>query len=124
MSTVSISAFSKELQNMLDQYGDQAFKALGEIAEDVAKDAKKMVKSGSPRRTGKYKSGWSTQADTSAISTTVTVYNKNKPGLPHLLEFGHALRGGGRTGGVSHIAPTEEWASEEVVTRLERELGQ
>ena len=122
MST-NINNFAAELQKMLTEYGDDVYNALGPVAEDVAKEAKNKVKASSPRRTGKYKSGWKTQTDKTGRSTVVTVYNGNKPGLPHLLEFGHALRGGGRSAAYEHIAPAEEWAAEEVVTRLEREIN-
>ncbi len=118
----TVNNFAKDLQALLEQYGDEVYNALGPVAEDVAGEAKKKVKAASPRRSGKYKSGWRTQTDKSGRSVAVTVYNGNKPGLPHLLEYGHALRGGGRSTAYEHIAPVEEWAAEEVVTRLEREI--
>ena len=123
MST-NINAFATELQKILTEFGDRAYEALGTVAEDVAKETKGKVKSASPTRSGKYRGGWGTQTDASGRSKTVTVYNKRKPGLPHLLENGHALRGGGRSGAIEHIGPAEEWAVEEVVNRLERELSQ
>lgn len=55
--------------------------------------------------------------DENRLGVTAIIHNTT-PGLPHLLEKGHANRDGGRTPGRVHIAPVEE----ELVKLFPREL--
>ena len=54
---------------------------------------------------------------------TVTVYSKDRYQIAHLLEHGHAKRGGGRVAGREHIAPAEEKGKQELLRKIERGLN-
>ena len=38
----------------------------------------------------------------------MTIYNRKKPHLTHLLEYGHLKKGGTRVNGIPHIEPVQE----------------
>jgi hypothetical protein len=64
----------------------------------MAKDLRET----SPKDTGEYAKGWAYRQEAPG---SYRVYNKKKPQLTHLLEHGHAKRGGGRVEGRPHIKP-------------------
>lgn len=90
-----------------------------EDVRDVAKQARAQLKRTSPRGAGAehYADGWSMRTQRKRGHVEAVVYNKAKPGLAHLLEKGHANRGGGRTPGREHIRPAYEAAGRELLRR-------
>ena len=103
----------------LQEYADLATEDMKAAVKKAGKKAKSDVQAGALVKTGKYKKSWAvktTKENANAIE--VTVHSKNRYQLAHLLEFGHAKRGGGRTRAFPHIATAEEAAAE----LLEREV--
>lgn len=102
--------FAAELQKILEDYGDEIDKCMADAVKDVTKAGAKAVKEEARSKfggTGEYAKGWTSKIENGRTGTEGIIYNK-KPGLPHLLENGHAKRGGGRVAGRSHIKPVEE----------------
>ena len=114
----------KAVKDILSQYGEVAIEATKEAVAEVAKESAKKLKSSSPRgRTGKYAKGWTSKVETGRVSASATVYGKSGTyQLAHLLEHGHAKRGGGRTTPIQHIEPVEQWAVEETYERIMQRL--
>lgn len=112
-----------EVNSVLDEYTKDVKESTEDVVKDVAKNAVKQLKSSSPKRTGKYAKGWASQIETSRIDVKATVYGKSGTyQLAHLLEFGHAKRGGGRVAGIEHIAPVETWVTEQVEKQLKQRI--
>ncbi len=93
-----------EIVQALSNYTDDVMEQIEEEADRIAKEAVDELKKTSPVQTGDYAKGWAKKKD----GKNIVIYNRQKPGLTHLLEKGHALRGGGRTKAYPHIAPVEE----------------
>lgn len=107
---------------ILEEYCEEVEKLSKKNARAVAREAVEKLKATSPKRSGEYAGGWKvTKKDKAYI-----VHNAKKPGLTHLLEYGHVVRNGkGRVGHANphpHIASVEEWANQEYQDRMERDL--
>ena len=123
-SRISASDLARAVNEAMNEYRDLTEQALKSAVTEVAKETKDIAKENSPSLSGRYKKGWATKKTTDASGQiSVTVYNRARPGLTHLLEKGHAKRGGGRVSGIPHIAPAEEHAVSELETKIRRELS-
>lgn len=119
MDKCPLDKMDQAIAEILDEYGDEVVGNLEEITKRVAKEGAKTAKAeakGKFRGTGKYAKGWTSTVETGRLSTQGTIYNKDLPGLPHLLEYGHANRGGGRTPGKPHLKAVEQ----RVIKQFER----
>lgn len=108
---IPIDRLSAEINKILTEYGEQVQQDVDEAAQRVTKAGVKAVKGnakGSFGGTGKYAAGWTSKFEKWRLSSQGTIYNGTVPGLPHLLEHGHANRNGGRTSGREHIGPVEQ----------------
>lgn len=124
MSKTSIYRLAAQVMDALYEYAETTDEVVREAVTSVAKETKEIAQSGAPVRTGEYKRGFSVKKTTETGGKLVlTVHNRRKPSLTHLLEKGHAKRGGGRVAGKPHIAPAEEFAISELEERIRRGLG-
>lgn len=128
MANTNIDSLASEIARMMEEYAADVVEDMKQEAKEVAKNIAKELKQTSPKgkgsKKGHYKDGWGEKViSENATSVKVTVYNKKKPGLTHLLEKGHAKRGGGRVAGIPHIAPAEQLAINEYETKLKARLS-
>lgn len=128
MSGIGIDSLGKEIAKMMEEYASEVAADIKAEARVVAKETVKELKKTSPdgpgSRKGHYKDGWASKVETeNAVSIGIQIYNKKKPGLTHLLEKGHAKRGGGRVEGIPHIGPVEKQAVKDYEKRLKGRLS-
>lgn len=84
---------------------------------------KTKEKAGAPVRTGKYAKSWATKTTgENSHALEITVHSRNRYQLAHLLEHGHAKRGGGRVAARPHIAAAEAEGIEELERLIERSV--
>ena len=124
MKKIKPEHLSDEIMKMLEEYKDTADRDVESSVQTVSKNTKKMIQAASPRRHGGYSKGWSIKCEANFLGKhSVVIHNRKKPGLTHLLEKGHAKRGGGRVDGRVHIAPAESYAIQEIEAEIRRRLS-
>lgn len=112
------------IMESLEEYADLATEDLKKAVKSAGNAVKKDIRENAPKRTGAYGKSWAVKVSKeTSNSLEVTVYSQNRYWLAHLLEFGHAKRGGGRMAGKAHIAPAEESAIKKLEAEIERSLG-
>lgn len=123
---VRVDDFGAALEDILHDYGENVTEATRQAVLKAAKVAKQETQAGAPvGKRGRYKRGWSVREDaTSRLRTEAIVHNRTDYQLAHLLEKGHALRGGGRTRAFVHIKPAEEHAIKNMEEAVKKIAGQ
>ena len=107
--TVSIDEMADAINEGLKEYATLASTEVKKAVRKSAKMVKDQISANAPSRTGAYKESWvATKQSESSQSLQMVVHSKNRYQLAHLLEKGHAKRGGGRVAGRPHIAPAEQ----------------
>lgn len=120
-SKVSIGNMADAIMKELNEYADLTSDGVKAAVTKAAKTVKAEIQSGAPVDTGAYKKSWSTKTTgESSQSLEITVYSRNRYQLAHLLEFGHAKRGGGRVAARPHIAAAEQTGVEQLEQEIER----
>ena len=105
----SVDNLAAEIMKGLTEYADLAEEGMKKAVKKTAKSIKDEISANAPKRTRAYAKSWTAKkTKENSHSLEMTVHSKNRYQLAHLLEKGHAKRGGGRVSGKPHIAPAEE----------------
>lgn len=122
--SIDIDDLADEIMEGLMEYADLATDTVKKAVKKAGNTVKKEIQANAPTDTGKYKKSFKvTKRKETANTLEVTVHSKNRYQLTHLLEKGHAKRGGGRVSAIPHIAPAEEKGIRELTEEIERGLS-
>lgn len=116
-----VDKLSVEIASILEEYSEEVASSVGEAVKKVSKAGAKALRAESKQRfggSGAYAKGWTSTVEIGKRSARGVIYNKDLPGLPHLLEYGHLNRDGSRTPGRLHIAIVEE----QIIEEFEKEV--
>ena len=120
----SVDNFADEIMESLHEYAELATGSMKKAVRKTATSVKKEISANAPKRTGKYAKSWTTKKTKENSHTLeMTVHSKDRYQLAHLLEKGHAKRGGGRVEGKPHIAPAEKNGAELLENLIRKELS-
>ena len=121
-----VDRLAAEIKSILAEYDVTVTENVSDAVKQVTRAGAKALRAESrqkfPNGTGRYAKGWKSKLDTGKRTLQGTIYNEDVPGLPHLLEHGHANRNGGRTPGHVHIKPVEEQVIAEFTKEVQRGL--
>lgn len=107
----------------LKEYADLAADDMKKAVKKAGTSVRKEIQQNAPADTGAYAKSWAVKKEKeTSDSIQLIVHSKNRYQLAHLLEHGHAKRGGGRVAGKAHIAPAEEKAVRQLEEEIERSL--
>lgn len=121
--TVSIDEMDDAIMEELEKYADLASDDLKAAVKETAASVRKDIQAGAPMDTGKYKKSWSVKnVHEDSESIDLVVHSRNRYQIAHLLEHGHAKRGGGRVAAKPHIASAEQRGNEKLVQTIEQKL--
>lgn len=88
---VGVKDFEKSFEHIIDDFLENSVKkpSKGAVRKGGI-ECRKQLKETSPSNTGRYASGWKMRTKFDGYGGYyVRIYNDVKPGLTHLLEFGH-----------------------------------
>ncbi len=120
---VNIDGLADAVMEGLREYAALATDDMKKAVREAGKTVKQEISATAPRDTGAYAKSWTIKnLKETSDSLEVVVHSKKRYRLTHLLEHGHAKRGGGRVAGRPHIAPAEQKGIEQLEREIERSL--
>jgi len=123
MANVKIDELADEINKGLKEYANLATTDIKKAVRKAGNTVRKDIAANAPKDTGTYAKSWSVKkTKETSNSLEVTVHSRNRYQLAHLLENGHAKRGGGRVAARPHIAKAEQSGIETFEKEVDKAL--
>lgn len=120
---VGVDQLHSAIMSILEDYSEEVERKSGECVRKIAQQGAKTLRSVSPRKSGDYAGGWTYKVEQKRLGTEGTIYNSKKPGLPHLLEYGHVTRNGtGRVFDDTPAHPHIKAVEEQIISDFEKSI--
>lgn len=127
MATVSPDQLGQAVGEVLQTFNHSVVTSVDEAAKECGRIGADLLKSTSPRKSGKYSRGWGIKQTKSG---TVYIYNKKHYRLTHLLERGHRtiIKNGkygmkASTRAIPHIASAEDYVQEQFPAMISKRIS-
>ncbi|HSW63730.1 MAG TPA: hypothetical protein VLH56_10545 [Dissulfurispiraceae bacterium] len=122
---IKLDKLALTIEQELRLYSRQVLVVIDREGEKIGKEGVANLREASPQRSGRYAKGWTLKAERMfGKPTQYIIHNKDRYQLTHLLEHGHAKRGGGRVQGQPHIAPVEKEVVDAYLAAVEEAIRQ
>lgn len=118
--SISIDQLAAEITKAVREYTEDVSAAIDRKVDEVAEEVLQEVKRTAPKRTGKYRRGFVKTNRDAPGRTRRIVWNKKHYMIVHLLEFGHAKRGGGRVAARPHLRPAYDKHASKLPDEIKR----
>lgn len=123
MKKVSVDDMADEIVKGLEEYAKLTTDEMKKAVAGAGRTVRKEIQKKAPVDTGAYKKSWSVKKDKETASTLqLVVHSRNRYQLAHLLEHGHAKRGGGRVAGKAHIKPAEDIGTQKLEEDIQKAI--
>jgi len=121
-NNISIDQLAAEITRAIRQYTDDVTAAIVETVDQTADEILQEVKTNHPYRdrTGEYTKGFRKTKQDDPGRTRRIIWNRKHYRRVHLLEFGHAKRGGGRVPAYPHLRPAYDKHAPRLVDKIKQ----
>lgn len=109
MRTITVDQLESAIEKILKDYDKDLRMTEENVMRRVVQNGAAAVRgSAQSAVNGRYARGWGSKTVTTRFGVEGVIYHKQTPGLPHLLEFGHAMPQGGRSKAKPHVQTVEQ----------------